>query len=163
MRKLIVLTALVTVVMTACASDSGSSGADEETLPTVPPGSFSSTIADPSLEPGDPQPPTGGEGQDLPGKGSDVDQMVEDSVADLADRLAVDSHAITIAKVESVTWRDGSMGCPEPGMSYTQALVDGVRVELTLDGESYWYHQGGSNPIRFCEDPREPLEGSPDA
>jgi hypothetical protein len=48
-------------------------------------------------------------------------------------------------------------------MSYTQALVDGIRVELEVDGTVHSYHQGGSNPIRFCADPRDPLKGSPEA
>ena len=30
----------------------------------------------------------------------------------------------------AVTWSDGSAGCPEPGMMYTQALVPGYRIVL---------------------------------
>jgi hypothetical protein len=162
MKKLIVLMAMATLVLTACASDS--SDPAQESLPTAPSDGSSTTLpGNPELEPGDSLPPEGDVSQDLPDTGSEVDQMVEVAVADLADRLSVNTHAITVVTVESVTWRDGSMGCPEPGMSYTQALVNGIRVELTVDGISHWYHQGGSNPIKYCENPREPLEGSPDA
>lgn len=160
MKKLVMLTAIAALALAACASGD-TQGSDGETLPTVPPGGSETTVPEsPQPEPGDSPPPTGGEAQDLPA--TDVDAMVDIAVADLADRLSVNTHAIAVVSVESVTWRDGSMGCPEPGMSYTQALVDGVRVELTIDGTSHWYHQGGSNEIRHCDDPREPLESSPD-
>lgn len=161
MKKLIMLTAITALALSACASGDAN-GSEGETLPTVPPSASETTVPEnPQVEPGDSPPPSGGEGQDLPG--TDVDAMVDTAVADLADRLSVDTHSITVVSVESVTWRDGSMGCPEPGMSYTQALVEGVRVELTIDGTSHWYHQGGSNDIRYCDDPREPLKGSPEA
>ena len=53
-------------------------------------------------------------------------------------------RAITVVSTDEVTWRDGSIGCPEPGMNYTQALVPGVRVVLELDGVRYEYHAGGA-------------------
>ena len=61
--------------------------------------------------------------------------------------------------VEEVTWRDGSIGCPEPGMNYTQALVPGIRVVLELDGRRYEYHAGGGRSIFLCENPEPPLDG----
>ena len=66
--------------------------------------------------------------------------------------------AITVVSVDEVTWRDGSIGCPEPGMGYTQALVPGIRVVLELDGTRYEYHSGGSRSIFLCESPVPPLE-----
>lgn len=48
--------------------------------------------------------------------------------------LAPEAHAVL--GTESVTWPDGSLGCPAPGMMYTQALVPGFRVRLQgPDGE----------------------------
>ncbi len=155
MKKLMIVTAMAAVVLTACASDSGSPTGGDEPLPTGPTDSSSTTIVNPPQEPGEVSEP-GGE------TGSEIDEMVDAAIADLADLLSVDTDAITVVTAESVTWRDGSMGCPEPGMSYTQALVDGVRIELMVDGSSHWYHQGGSNPVRHCDDPQEPLEVSPD-
>jgi hypothetical protein len=55
-----------------------------------------------------------------------------------------------------VTWNDGSIGCPQPGVSYTQALVEGARVTLLHEGTTYAYHQGGDD-LFLCE---EPAEGS---
>ena len=58
-----------------------------------------------------------------------------------------------------MTWRDGSIGCPEPGMNYTQALVPGIRVVLELDGARYEYHAGGARSIFLCENPRAARRG----
>ncbi len=75
------------------------------------------------------------------------------AVTDLARRLAVDAAAITVVSSEEVTWRDGSLGCPKPGMNYTQALVDGTRIVLEHGGTRYEYHAGGTNPPFLCENP----------
>ena len=83
------------------------------------------------------------------------DGAAEAAVADLAAHLGIEPEAVQVVAVEEVTWRDGSLGCAEPGMVYTQALVDGARITLRAEGVEHEYHQGGSGtPIR-CADPTE--------
>lgn len=77
------------------------------------------------------------------------------AVADLAERQGVDAAEITVVSREEVTWRDGSLGCAEPGMSYTQALVDGTRIVLSLAGKDYEYHAGGGRSPFLCERPTQ--------
>lgn len=79
--------------------------------------------------------------------------MVEAAVADLATRLEVDPSAIRVVSFEHVTWRDGSLGCPQPGMLYTQALVDGTRTVLAAVGEEFSYHAGADGAPFLCEEP----------
>jgi len=55
-----------------------------------------------------------------------------------------------VVSVEAVTWPDSSLGCPSPGVSYTQALVDGVRVVVTVDGEQYDYRFGSGDQPKLC-------------
>jgi hypothetical protein len=43
-------------------------------------------------------------------------------VADAARRFKVAENLVVLTGAERLTWKDGSLGCPEPGMSYTQAL-----------------------------------------
>jgi len=52
---------------------------------------------------------------------------------------------------------DGSLGCPEAGQAYTQALIDGYQVILEVDGERYDYRVGSGASVRLCEG--GPLEG----
>ena len=79
----------------------------------------------------------------------------EAAVADLAQRLGVDAAEITVSSTEAVTWRDGSLGCSEPGMMYTQALVEGTRVVLEAEGQRYEYHAGGNRTAFLCEKPTQ--------
>ena len=37
------------------------------------------------------------------------------------------ASAVVLTRAEQVTWPDGSLGCPEPGRSYSQALIAGFR------------------------------------
>lgn len=69
--------------------------------------------------------------------------------ADLAAR-GVDGTLVVVSS-EAVTWGDGSLGCPEPGMAYTQALEEGMRVIVEVDGTSYDYRFGSRPVPRLCE------------
>lgn len=73
------------------------------------------------------------------------------AVADLAARLGVDPSGVEVVSVESVIWPDGSLGCPQPGMAYTQVQVDGALITLDAGGRMYAYHVGGSRDPFLCE------------
>ena len=81
------------------------------------------------------------------------------AIADLATRLGVDESNVTLVSQDEVTWPDGSLGCPQPDMSYTQALVNGSLIVLEVDGKSYEYHSGGSREPFYCPNPTEPASG----
>ena len=62
------------------------------------------------------------------------------------------AQAISVQSAQRVTWRDGSLGCPKPGYSYTQALVDGYRIVLRAGAEEYVYHGAdGQKPFRCVQ------------
>lgn len=87
-----------------------------------------------------------------------LEPRVQEAVADLLDG-GVDRDAITLVVAEPVVWPDGSIGCPEPGMMYTQALVEGYRIVLEVDGEEVVYHGAGNEPPFRCDTPAEPVSG----
>jgi hypothetical protein len=62
-----------------------------------------------------------------------------------------------VVSAEAMTWNDGSLGCPEAGQAYTQALVDGYQVVLEVDGERYDYRVGSGASVKLCDG--GPLEG----
>ena len=62
-----------------------------------------------------------------------------------------------VVSAEAVTWNDGSLGCPEAGQAYTQALIEGYQVILEVDGERYDYRVGSGPDVKLCEG--GPLEG----
>lgn len=91
--------------------------------------------------------------------GSDLAAIVEAAREDLAERLSVGAERIEVVESRSMLWRDGSLGCPEPGMMYTQALQEGALVKLRFGAKVYSYHSGGSRGPFLCEprpDQREP-------
>ena len=72
-------------------------------------------------------------------------------IQDLSRRLGEQVTDPTIVSAEPMTWNDGSLGCPEPGQVYTQALVDGFRVVLEIDGAEFDYRVGSGTDVRLCE------------
>lgn len=76
--------------------------------------------------------------------------LLDSILADLAGRLGVDVDEIEVIRGESVTWNDGSLGCPKPGMMYTQALVDGYWVVLRVGDDTFDYRAGQSGFV-LCE------------
>jgi len=70
---------------------------------------------------------------------------------DLVARTGVQRAGIQIVGAEAVVWSDGSLGCPQPGMMYTQALVEGYRVVLEVNGERYDYHASDRGTFTLCE------------
>ena len=81
---------------------------------------------------------------------SELTGIIGLAVADLADRLSIDESAITVVLVEEVVWSDGSLGCPQPGMSYAQVVTDGLRIVVEADGALYDYRSGGSADPTLC-------------
>ena len=93
----------------------------------------------------------------------DVDDGLVDEVAAAVEHAAADLDIsvdeITVLRAEQVTWSDGSLGCPRAGEMYTQALVEGYRIEVEAAGERLHYHGAdGDEPFR-CDDPEDPTEG----
>lgn len=84
-----------------------------------------------------------------------VDQL-DAIVADAARRTGIDEDEIETIRATAMTWPDGSLGCPEPGQMYTQALVDGYHVVLDAAGESLDYRATTSGSFRLCEKPSRP-------
>jgi hypothetical protein len=76
--------------------------------------------------------------------------LVAAAAADLVDRLGVSPSQITVVSAESVVWPDGGLGCPQPDMNYTQVLVDGAKIVLSVDGKLFNYHSGGSRAPFLC-------------
>ena len=82
--------------------------------------------------------------------GIPTDQQIKDATRDLATRIGVASDAIVVREARSVQWPSGALGCPKPGMSYTQAIVPGVRLLLEAKGKVYHYHGRNGGKLFYC-------------
>ncbi|HQY99091.1 MAG TPA: hypothetical protein PKV13_08575 [Propionicimonas sp.] len=71
-------------------------------------------------------------------------------LSDLAAR-GVSTDDVRLVSSRTVTWNDGSLGCPKPGSTYTQALVLGMQVIVAVAEVQYDYRFGRSVTPVLCE------------
>lgn len=57
---------------------------------------------------------------------------------------------LTVLRAEYVEWADGSLGCPEPGVFYTQAVTPGYWVEIGAGDRTLDYRIGENGLFRLC-------------
>jgi len=69
---------------------------------------------------------------------------------------------VVLSDAETVEWRNGSLGCPEPGQMYTQALVPGFRVVANSTQGTLVYHTDSNNRVVSCERQTESRPKGPD-
>ena len=86
---------------------------------------------------------------------SQMPEAILGPILDEAAKLAnVPRQQLVIVRAEAVVWNDGSLGCPEPGMEYTQALVNGYWVLIKAAEQTYDFRVGGGGSFRFCPEGR---------
>jgi hypothetical protein len=76
--------------------------------------------------------------------------MIEAALDDAANRSTTARADIKVVSEDAVTWPDGSLGCPQPGMLYTQALVPGYRIVLQAGEQTLNYHAMSRGRPVFC-------------
>jgi hypothetical protein len=79
-----------------------------------------------------------------------ADTVVHLVIANAAERAGVDASQVTVVSIEAVTWPDGSLGCPQPGMMYIQMIIPGYRIVVDVAGAQQEYHTGSSQTIVLC-------------
>ena len=71
-------------------------------------------------------------------------------ISEAAKLAKVSAEQVVIVRAESALWNDGSLGCPEPGMVYTQAVVNGYWVVIKAAGKTYDFRVGPRGSFRLC-------------
>lgn len=150
MNRIPILIAVAALALGACASDGGAS--DDETSESLPVNDLPSSASEETPIPVEPNEGIGDEADPLgePVVSPTLAGVVDLAVADLASRLQNDV-LIEVVVAHELTWPDGSLGCPEPDMAYTQALVEGYRIELSDGSVDYQYHGANGQPPVLCE------------
>lgn len=124
MKPFLLLVSMVAVIAVACSADSGSGASDDP--PTA-------------------SPPLVG-GLDQPSA-----EILDPVVADAAERAGVDVAEVSVVSSTEVEWSDGSLGCPKPGMTYTQALVSGFQIIVRADGRDLDYRVRSPGDFKLCD------------
>ena len=90
-----------------------------------------------------------------------LQSAIDAALTDAVRRTGFKKTELEVLSAEAVTWPDGSLGCPQPGMMYTQALVPGFRIRVRAGTETLDYHAGRGGAPMFCPAERavEPVSG----
>ena len=131
-----IVATLVATVVVACTGSAGQSG---------------SLFVDPSASGARPSgrvsiPPSGASEPDAV-----PDALLQQVIAAAASDAGVDPADVVVVSTEAVTWNDGSLGCPKPGVMYTQQIIEGYRVIVEAGGDRYDYRAGSSGEPKRCE------------
>jgi hypothetical protein len=91
-----------------------------------------------------------------------LDEVIGAVRADAMRVLRLASTDVLQVRAEDVVWRDGSLGCAQPGLMYTQALVAGWRIRVEAGDRALVYHASRRGQWLWCPPGRaaEPLPGS---
>ena len=76
--------------------------------------------------------------------------IVDPVVAEVARLANVPVDQVTIRSAEAMTFPDGGLGCPQPGMAYTQVMVDGFKIVAEAAGTTYDFRGTGPGSFRRC-------------
>ena len=126
---------LAVMTLAGCASSAGPSAA-----PAAGPASAQGATAIPSLPLGSKVP-----------EDTLADSTMAMIVADAATVAGVDPAAVTLVSVKPVTWTDGSLGCPKPGVMYTQSVVPGFHVIVRAGDRKLDYRVGRAGTAKRCD------------
>lgn len=135
---------------TSSTLDSASAAASQDGVPTSEsddesppkPSSTTTSVAAEPVPTTTPRPAIQGE---VP------DELMQRILADASERTGVDRSALRVLRSEAAVWNDGSLGCPEPGVLYTQQIIDGYWVELVADAAVLDYRLNSSGAFFLCE------------
>jgi hypothetical protein len=90
-----------------------------------------------------------GSGEEKPSM-STLETLTESVLADAARQTGLERSTLVVESAEAVTWADGSLGCPQPGMNYTMALVPGFRVRVRAGERLLDYHASRRGQFVLC-------------
>jgi hypothetical protein len=80
-----------------------------------------------------------------------MEDLVQAAVEDLSRRTGIAATQIQVLEARTITWPDAGLGCPQPGIAYTQVQVDGVLIRLQAGERAYEYHGGGRRAPFLCQ------------
>lgn len=67
--------------------------------------------------------------------------IAELAVQTLAEDMNIPISSIEVDTVRTIEWRDGSIGCPEPGQAYAQVITPGHKITLRVGDQLHFVHE----------------------
>jgi hypothetical protein len=126
---------LAVMTLAGCASSAAQSAAPSTAIGTVAPTAGIASLPVSSQAPASTLP----------------DATLAAIAADAAGVTGVDPAKVVVVSVKPVTWMDGSLGCPKPGVMYTQSVVPGFRVIVRAGERTLDYRIGRGGTPKRCD------------
>ncbi len=76
---------------------------------------------------------------------------IADAVVDLAERLEINTEAVSFIAFELPVWPDTGYGCPQTGQEIQPESKEGYQIQLQVNGRDYFYHGGEDIEQFLCE------------
>lgn len=94
--------------------------------------------------------------------GGAADEVERQALAVLARQLNQPVEAFQLQNKEAVEWSDGSLGCAQPDMMYTQVITPGYKLTYSDGAQTYVLHtnETGSQVV-WCENGKPKEIGQP--
>jgi hypothetical protein len=83
-----------------------------------------------------------------------LQSVTQAALADASRLTGVERSKLVVIEARAVTWQNGSVGCPEEGMAYTDALVPGYRVQIQAGDRRLDYHASSRGSPALCPEGR---------
>jgi hypothetical protein len=78
--------------------------------------------------------------------------VVDAALRDAAAHLGVGIDSLHVDQVEARQWGDSSLGCPRPGLMYSQIVTPGFLVVISGTGKVLEYHSDARARIVLCQE-----------
>ena len=156
MKKLILLLALFTLLLSACAGsaesvllpsqdpDSPTPSAPAETIPVADASAIKApkpTVEQPEVNvTPEIEIPTGAE------------TLVELAKQRLSSKFGFELDEIHLFSITPIEWPDASLGCPQPGIDYAQVITSGYQIIIRVRLSIYTFHTDTQDQVVFCQE-----------
>jgi len=90
----------------------------------------------------------------LPGSSSSADPQpaVDAALRDASLHLSVALADLKVDQVQPRQWGDSSLGCPKPGLMYSQIVTPGFLILISGAGKQLEYHSDSRGQVVLCQE-----------
>lgn len=90
----------------------------------------------------------------LPGSSANADPQpsVDAALQAAAAHLGLSPSGLHVDQVEAQQWGDSSLGCPQPGLMYSQIVTAGFLIVVSGGGKQLEYHSDDRGRVVLCQE-----------
>jgi hypothetical protein len=83
---------------------------------------------------------------------AEAQPAVDAALSDAASHLGVATRDLHVDRVEARQWSDSSLGCPKPGLMYSQIVTPGYLIVISGAGKQLEYHSDTRGRVVLCQE-----------